>query len=830
MDKYGLIGVLGRAFRRRGFAVEEGEWAVKGALFHGSFHLRYLGNMANTNGLHDFGLVKELTTELQPKEHTSINPFSPWGTQNIDISPKELACVQVELRHDFGFDLRVGFLALVRQLGGHATHWKCHSFKSETFSKKKMQLDIFWIDYPHVQVEQLMDSVFASPEVLQKELQKVHSNLEAEEQVLQEVRSSPPREFQEPDGILQKETFFDSTSPAEAEADTLLRALRDSDRRAMNKQILDLPAAVKERVQKTPYKIMHSSWGVQFDGFQKFMGAGIIQDGSQHMGETAPLLQFSSFLIKDRESKPSGSGTVFQGMAALGEVRYSEFVSSIDLNQKRFTIERAFLNKTSPVGRNFGAAAISEHLFSPVWEAALMGLGHGELLLPVEKIKEIKLSDVVNWNTYAIMAVTLADRGEKSETFGVHFDACIDHEFRSVKLSRKDSWKLPLIDVLMHTCLGKLIRNVLELWQKRTFVTLRCTDAAVTFLEGFELVGGERRRAMDITCKVQVESRAPKSPLKTIADQTEPVRQPHQTEEQCLEEWALLIHDWPAQTDYGFQLGQEGTHEVERTRPVLLAVSGALHELQRERGWSCLAVAAKARSSCEELTIQRKLTDACLVEALAKTTSQTVRMVAGCLLLLRAEVDGNIGKELDCMERYEALCAGPRKFNTLIGLLLEWLVRAVKANREIGLAESQKLRLFCYFKEQLGRERALVLCAGYAYANSSKDGATKQAALMATSRTVISGLLEGEDRFRAAFQQLDDAHARFMRKGQPDSSAWFDVMSVCIDLCQKMVEELLGDVRERDSILNSRLSLRTKGADALLKDAQDLDADLYVKL
>jgi len=790
MDKYGLVGILGRAFRERKLATEEGHWKVTGALFHGYFHLRELRSTHRVDSSHaDFGLVRDLNTETINRENTSLKPYSPWKTQALEIPPDQISHLQIHLAHTNGFDLRVGLLALIRKFGGHTIRWDCQMLDIT----QHLQRDTFWIDCPYAQLRELLQGPFGSPEDLQVEILRIHDAVHQEDMSKRGLNTS---ESQKP---------WKAKDPAEERGvDSLLSALHASDRRSMSKQVAQIPPAMKDKVLRLPYEISLCTWGVQRQNYKKYMGSGIIRNKAQD--KDAPLVQFSTFFIRDSNLlRAANSPSGFASKTALDENQFAEFVCSIDVLHRRFTIERAVLDAAGTVDRNIPAVAVSEQLCAPVWEPSGFAIFAQSSLLPVESIQEIKLSKVFDWNTYALMCLALIRRGQLQDVFKDSFgdSAVLQQELKASGLTYDDMEQKSLVEIFLRTGMGRLVQNVLELWQKRTSVFLNCVEAAVVLQESQDYVHGELHRAMEITCKVQVVSR------KKLAD---PDRQAGQLpSSKSVEEWAYLIQELaPDQLHYGFQLGQEGTHEHVRATAVLRAASRALHNLQRERGWSCLALADSSGNTVEQLQMQRSKTDACFVDALSQTTSTSVRMVTTNLLLVRAQVDESMGKQLPGEESYGMFCTAPGTFNSLIGTLLEWLVRAVIANPETQPLESQNLRLMCYFKEILGRERAFLLSSR----GSSDQGkvAERQAALMAGARKLIIRLSEGD--LGGLLKQLDEAHVIFM-EDQHDLLAWFDVMSSCIDVCQAMVEELLGDNRspEDESLSLHQFVKRSAGPD-----------------
>eukprot|EP00440_Ansanella_granifera_P010557 gb/GFBE01011453.1/.p1 GENE.gb/GFBE01011453.1/~~gb/GFBE01011453.1/.p1 ORF type:complete len:871 (+),score=196.30 gb/GFBE01011453.1/:1-2613(+) len=782
MDNYGLMAILGRAFLRRGFAVDAAEWAVKGALFHGSFHLGSLTvsdiqkkeEQQKTNFLPEEG-IGEVSAELCCKEHTTPGAYAPWNAKQVPLS--EICQLQIDIEHRLEEKLRIGFLALIRNFGGHTV-------KGNLRLGAGMQQDSFWVNCPRTHLKSIMEGPCLAPQSLRDALSKV----------MEFAGDDAAAEGANADG--------DDIIQANAK-DSLMKALQAADKRAMKAQLAELPPAMKHRVAETPYKIVSSTWGVQYTGLKKFMGAGMVQSASS--SKQAPLLQFTTLYVQEHLGNNGSHSSHSAFLNMFGSKRYAEFVNSIDVNSGRFTVEKVFLNGICPAGKLIGAYSASEQLFAPIWENGATSLAQ---ILPVNRIKEVKLSDVVNWNTYAVMCVALQERGEISDMFGEHFLPSLNQELKAAQLTRAECRTLPLVDIVLRTCLGKLVLNMLELWSARTFVTLKSESASVVFLDGqAELIEGELRTCMDIVIKVRVES-WPVHDVATKGDNREPEPMRRQTSkcyvggldegsQKAFVDWAARVRDLrPSHLDVC--LGVSGGHEVVRQKPVLIAVSRALHELQRERGWSCLA-AAGISDSCQKLKMQRSATDTAFVDALQQTTSNNMRMVSASLILLRNSVDEQLqqrylGRALAWLELYEMICASPLAFNDLIARLVEWLVRAVNASPEFPQPASQSFRLFCYFKESLGRERALLLCDDGADTSSglAAKSTERQMSLLAATQALVSEVSSIDEDFSHAFQQMEKAQATFMNGEKRDKEAWFNVMAVCIDLCQKLAEDILG--------------------------------------
>eukprot|EP00404_Azadinium_spinosum_P026000 CAMPEP_0180671428 /NCGR_PEP_ID=MMETSP1037_2-20121125/64572_1 /TAXON_ID=632150 /ORGANISM="Azadinium spinosum, Strain 3D9" /LENGTH=870 /DNA_ID=CAMNT_0022700461 /DNA_START=36 /DNA_END=2649 /DNA_ORIENTATION=- len=789
MDKYGLIGILERAFRDRGFVIDSGEWSSQGSLFHGTFHLRPLSVNPSCESEEEEEVAgSQVRSAMESASVTKlcvrprmpeISPLKVYQSQSSD----DMEHLQVDVEHDLGEDLQVGLLAVVCESGGRTISGVLRPIGSRKGSARQMRSDSFGVVCPIS--GGLTKGALSSPEAFR--LRSYRASLEKEGNVAGNI------------GALNITSEADSS-------DLLLQALRTADRSALLRLMKELPSALADHVSKTPYPISPSSWGLQLDGFKKYMGAGIVREVENDSGETVPVVQFTTLFVKAGDAEAAGSGRrLAASLSALGARKDSQFVNSIDLSKRRFTIEKVFLNNVCPAGQHLGAQSTAEQLYAPVWENGASGLGD---LLPVNKIREIKLNDVVNWNTYAVMCVALTEHGLHHTDFGEHFQSSLDHELKTAGTTPKDCKGLPLVDVFRRTCLGKMICHILSLLEGVGGVCLELTEAKVTFREGHEFIAGEARNAMDIICKVRLSGQMPppcvqEAVADRVSDPTSPSGQPAQVHasEAAFSSWAVDftseckvdpkralwdIQQFASCKDRDVLPGQD----VVSTPAELVLVSRVVHWLQLERAWSCLALSGGL--AFDVMKAQRRCSDRAFVEALRQSTLDSLRTVSSGLILLRALVDQSLEKELGWVERYELICEGPNNFNAFINTLLVSLIRAAHYSVEIPEAAVESLRLFCFFKEQLGQERAFVLCRGEGKAVDNKDG-MGTLGRMISARNLIGDFVRSRDRISASFQKLEEAESILMRDLEHDPQKWLDAISPCIDLCQELVEEALGN-------------------------------------
>jgi hypothetical protein len=449
-----------------------------------------------------------------------------------------------------------------------------------------------------------------------------------------------------------------------------------------------------------------------------------------------------------------------------------------------------FLNGICPSKQNIGAKASAEQLFAPVWENGATGRGE---LLPVHKIREIKLKDVVNWNTYAVISFALSQRGTRMDEFGEYFQASINEELRVANLTRDECKTLPLLDIVLRTHLGKFVTRILDQWHKTTVVRLSCTSAEVSFSnlsEGCDFIAGEARALMAVIIEVEVEYMdflRQTTPEETAAPR--PSAKATRGEE-ALARWTKQIRKSTGDIDHGFRLG-DAIGDGEMSIPVMSSLDRAIRVLQLERARSCEAVACDSSDEDEKvdtLSKQRQVVDGVFVEVLELSDAPIMREVISSLILLRSAVDKHVAnnQRLSWEDKYKMICADPRSFNSLIGVLVEWLSSACKRSPVIDAASAETIRLFLYFSEQLGHERSFVLARGNASTSNADEDGMRNLAMMSVTRTLIGDLLQMNS---AVLRNFEKTLCKFA--DIKDGTDWFETITPCIDACHDLVENLL---------------------------------------
>mmetsp|Transcript_41818 Transcript_41818/g.116638 ORF Transcript_41818/g.116638 Transcript_41818/m.116638 type:complete len:555 (-) Transcript_41818:127-1791(-) len=249
------------------------------------------------------------------------------------------------------------------------------------------------------------------------------------------------------------------------------------------KRVSELPEPLHEVARGLPYYLHITEAGVQFDGFQKFCGAGM----NTTVLEGDDVLEFSTYYIraKDEACKPSSWIPGRRG----AEV-YAEFVTQYHPEKRRLTVFKVFLNGVLPPGQRAGVRATAEQLLAvPVpgslvsWDgsAALCGL------------RELHLCDVVNWNTYVLMSKVGQEPASDVERW------LLTDELRAVGLTLQDLKTKPAEAIFARTALGKLIHGMLAQWRQGGVREHKVKTVRVAFnFEHSENINGEMRPAMDV--------------------------------------------------------------------------------------------------------------------------------------------------------------------------------------------------------------------------------------------------------------------------------------------------------------------------------------------
>jgi len=265
----------------------------------------------------------------------------------------------------------------------------------------------------------------------------------------------------------------------------------------------ETPAALRKPLKGWSAEVQRqSSLGLQIDGLNKHTSADWVpnQDGST---SSASMLEIRSYFTKSHQPKQKAS-FLKSAFLSRGAPEFAEFVSWLDVEAKTWTIFKTFSNGILPSGRRLGAQAIAEHI--PGRQA--MFFSDGKLSNPsqmgsVTAIETINLKDVVNVNTYMLMAIA-ASKTRSLNHFGEVWLPELQAEMRSSKLSAEALQKDSELDVFFKTAMGKTVANVLTIWNEESKSDLRVLGIEVVFDNStYERVCGENRPCMDIRVKIK---------------------------------------------------------------------------------------------------------------------------------------------------------------------------------------------------------------------------------------------------------------------------------------------------------------------------------------
>lgn len=316
-------------------------------------------------------------------------------------------------------------------------------------------------------------------------------------------------------------TFLDAKNP-----DSLVSAMKETDAKKVALIADALPQQLRAVLRGLPYTMSGPfSQGFQVDGFAKFTGAGWIprdpgtiplEERSKFERQTSggsvaldPILEIRTLFVKETAGTDGGKGGS-SGSAGTESWRrwresgkgFAEFVSWLDVPSKTWTIYKVFLNGVLPKGHGSGAAAVAEHLAADA--QLFFGTGTSwsgncpDLVGAIADLEVINLCDVVNWNTYVLMAIA-ASPSRNTQMFGEHMASLLQQELVASKISMDQLKTNSMIAVFSATGLGKHVNKILSIWNEKLGLKLYMKDVALTFVRGsFEHICGEQREAMNL--------------------------------------------------------------------------------------------------------------------------------------------------------------------------------------------------------------------------------------------------------------------------------------------------------------------------------------------
>jgi len=308
---------------------------------------------------------------------------------------------------------------------------------------------------------------------------------------------------------------------AAKDASGLVGAMRENDAHKLASQAGTMPPELYGLLSGLRYEMRPCTEGFKICGFDKFIGAGWIpveaevlpqeQRSAEALAELPPVLEIRTHFSRASGGAGGARRAPRSGMAPLDSLQrwaasgkgHAEFVTWLDAPSKTWTIWKVFLNGVLPEGMKCGAQAVAEHLSGDA------GLFFGEtpgvrsnLFGAIADLRCIKVCDVVNWNTYVLMAIA-ASADRSPQMFGSHMASTIEQELAAAKLGAADLESGSVTTVFTKTGLGRLVCNVLSIWNAQLGLSLYVEEAAVSFVRGaLEHICGEAREMMHVRVSI----------------------------------------------------------------------------------------------------------------------------------------------------------------------------------------------------------------------------------------------------------------------------------------------------------------------------------------
>lgn len=333
-------------------------------------------------------------------------------------------------------------------------------------------------------------------------------------------------------------------------ADDLVQVLNEADAHKNLLKMKTLPKALHHALKKLEYSINGPTRvGLQVPGYHKYTGLGLAERTAAYNGEDegtintddgiSLVLELRTFFIKD-EPKQVDMASRLRAMMSI-EKAYAEFVSWLDVQKRTWTIYKVFLNEVLPSGQGYGSSAVAEHLLAPpeLFFPAQPGQGGdienekdrswmGSLMDSIPDLEMIRICDIVNWNTYMLVSIAASKTRTCAEVFGEHMEWVLKQELQASRMSKEVLKSGTMLEVVLHTCLGKLIKGAVEGFNKKRGVKLEMVSAEAAASRGYENINGETRTRLNVEIKLQrVDSARPeahghskrlKSQLKNLQD------------------------------------------------------------------------------------------------------------------------------------------------------------------------------------------------------------------------------------------------------------------------------------------------------------------------
>eukprot|EP00931_Biecheleriopsis_adriatica_P105602 TRINITY_DN80161_c0_g1_i1.p1 TRINITY_DN80161_c0_g1~~TRINITY_DN80161_c0_g1_i1.p1 ORF type:complete len:568 (-),score=84.65 TRINITY_DN80161_c0_g1_i1:165-1868(-) len=263
-----------------------------------------------------------------------------------------------------------------------------------------------------------------------------------------------------------------------------------------------LPAVLQKKISELEYRVEATSWGVQFDGVQKFCGSGM---AVAHSGEH--VLAFATFYVFEKDTSGwkseqhswSSSFATLTSVAKGGAV--AEFITEYAPQERCLTIFKVFLNSVLPSGKRAGVRVTAEQLA----HMPVQGNEKWKGLEAVRGLHKIHLCDVVNWNTYSLMSKIGKDPDDDMEKW------LLQEEAKAVGLTLADVKSKTVTEIFARTVLGRMVHGILKIWREEQIAEHAVSSVFVKLGNTQELILGEYRPIMDIYIGLECASALPTS-------------------------------------------------------------------------------------------------------------------------------------------------------------------------------------------------------------------------------------------------------------------------------------------------------------------------------
>lgn len=281
---------------------------------------------------------------------------------------------------------------------------------------------------------------------------------------------------------------------------TLAEATRDMKvlaRRVSKNRLEAVPQALLSKARDLPYKLhLDRQEGMQFSGIDKYFGIGMRQTHSD-----AHVLEFSTYFtptqsmnsdVSDKKSVYRLTSSTFSSLFGRDN-KCSEFVTQYNTAKNSLTILKVFLNGLLPARQRIGARVVAEQMLHQSVPDIIKG-GEWNAWAAISQLCEMRLCDVVNWNTYALLSMA----GRRPESDLERW--LVNQEAAASGLTLQDLEKQTVMGVFPATPLGKLTQTILTQWENVGVAFKKIANVSLHFERSgqMEFIHGEYRRVMDV--------------------------------------------------------------------------------------------------------------------------------------------------------------------------------------------------------------------------------------------------------------------------------------------------------------------------------------------